>query len=53
MSNEEKLDDLDILEQDDQPYFKSQQGGKKIGNDDYICSGKGLLELYESSWNRI
>ena len=48
-----KQDFLDILEDENQPYFKSQQGGKKIGNDDYICSGKGLLELYESSWNRI
>ena len=31
-------------------FFKNQQGGKKIKNDDYICSGKKVKELIDQDW---
>jgi len=48
-----KEDFFKIMNSPNQPYFKPQQGGKKIHNDDYICSGKNLMELCASEWNRL
>jgi len=31
-------------------YFGSQQGGKKVQNDDYLCAGKNLIRLIESEY---
>lgn len=33
-------------------YFSAQQGGKKGGNDDFICSSQKLIELSNSSYVR-
>ena len=34
-----------------QQYFQSQQGGKTLENDDWMCSGKNLMKLYNSDFN--
>jgi len=41
-----------IKEIEDGNYFSSQQGGKKINNDDYICSGEKLFGLYKKYGDR-
>lgn len=41
----------EIMNTPNQPYFKSQQGGNTINNDDWMCSGKNLIELYNSEFN--
>lgn len=30
--------------------FNSQQGGKKVGNDDYMCSGANVMKLINSTF---
>ena len=39
---------IEIMQDENQPYFKHQQGGAKGGNDDWMCSGKNLINLIES-----
>lgn len=48
-----KEDFKKIMSDPNQTYFKPQQGGKGINNDDYISSSKNLMELYASEWNRL
>ena len=39
---------VELIRDENQPFFKRQQGGAKIKNDDWICNGKNLINLIES-----
>ncbi len=41
----------EIMNTPNQQYFQSQQGGKTLENDDWMCSGKNLMKLYNSDFN--
>ena len=39
---------IEIIQDENQPYFNRQQGGDKVGNDDWMCQSKHLINLIES-----
>ena len=41
----------EIMNTPNQQYFNPQQGGKKGKNNDWMCTGKKLMKLYNSDFN--